>query len=218
MKADKQGFMNIPLKIVFAVTLVLLAAGFGIAIRTGPEVWPGLVIQDSVEGPESEAAQERPETDDSAAAGLPEDNLKSGGTVEVLGFEPMTDSVCLALRLEEIPAFRIYPGFNENMEPDVLLRHLEETLKQVHFIDQDGREYHYRGGNFVAEHQYSAGCAAGVTWSTDLLLELPGIDENAETLTLVVPLSEGEEFKKEIPLALLRQIGECRLPGVRITW
>ncbi len=142
----------------------------------------------------------------------------NGGTVKITGFEPMTGSICLSLRLEQIPAYRVYPGFDGDSDPGTVRQRLDENLKQVYLIDQNGREYRYQGGNFVAEHLYCSGSAEGAAWSSDVLLELPDLSEQVQTLTLVVPLAGDDQLRKEFSLAALQNTGECRLPGVRITW
>ncbi len=143
---------------------------------------------------------------------------KKDFTVVVIGFEPMTDSICLAIRLEQVPVSRLYPGFDEDSDPGPVSKRVDDSLKQIHLIDQTGQKYRYQDGNFVSEHFYCTGCATGVVWSSEVLLELPELSDQAQTLTLVVPLSGDEELKKEFSLASLQEVGECRLPGVRITW
>ncbi len=168
--------------------------------------------------PESEVSEKNIEIDlaqfDEGLEMVEENNA----VVEIIGFEPMSDSICLAIRLEQVPAFRINPGFDEDSDPGAMRQQLDERLKQIYLIDQNGQKYQYQGGNFVAEHTYYSGCTKGAAWSSEVLLELPELSEKAQTLTMVITLSGDEKLKKEISLSSLEEVGECSLPGVRITW
>lgn len=144
--------------------------------------------------------------------------LDNDGTIKITGFEPMTDSICLSIRLEEVPAYKLDPGFDQAPDQSAAQEKLEEKLKQIHLVDQQGNEYRYQGGNFAAENQYHTNNDGETTWSSELLLELPELHESAESVILVVPLAEEHELKEEMALEDLISIGECRIPGLRITW
>ncbi len=144
--------------------------------------------------------------------------LDNRGTVEITGFEPMTDSICLSIRLEQVPAYKLDPGFDQAPDHSAAQEKLEEKLKQIHLVDQLGNEYRYQGGNFAAENQSHTDNDGEKTWSSELLLELPELHEFAEKVILVVPLTGEIELKEEMALEDLINIGECRIPGLRITW
>lgn len=140
------------------------------------------------------------------------------GTIEIIGFKAQPESTCLMLLLEKAPAFRVFPGFDEDSDTEVVRERLNERLKQIYLIDNQGGEYRYQEGNFAAEHLLCTACAGGTTWSTKLYLELPPLAEQAEIITLVLPLYDDLELRTEFPLAVLEETGECPQLGGTISW
>ncbi len=225
---DKAGFSRSPRMKIFAVLSIMPAAAFIAAVWFGPvQVWTGLQNTFGLSpdpGPVEMEVSPDPGPVKQGDPGLNANNSNQlkieieNGYIEITGFEMMSDSACLTIRLEQVPAFRIFPGFEYDSDSEEMIKRLDERLKQIYIVDQEGQEYRYQGGNYASEHFYSSGCATGVTWSSNLLLEIPFLREKAETLTLVVPLSEDEKLSKDIPRTFLEEIGECELTGGTVTW
>ncbi len=205
------------IKIAFALGglfLIVITA----LVLLGPIQARGVIEQMFSAEPESEEFEGNKEVDLPQVDEVSEIAEQKNGVFEIIGFEPMTDSICLAVRLEQVYAFRIIHDLDEDLDSEAMRQHLDERLKQIYLVDQNGQKYQYQGGNFVAEHTYSSGCTKEDTWFTEVLLELPELSEKAQTLTVVIPLSEDEKLKKEISLSSLKEVGKCSLPGIRITW
>ena len=219
MQNNKHGvvFSGLSRKNIFtALLIVLIIVGIAVAwfgsmhVRGSVQGTPGIKPEkDPVEGDEVRPIEDPPDL-----IGIEIEN----GYIEVTGYQVMTGSACLTIRLEQVPAFRLFPGLEYESDSGKMIKQLDDRLKQIYLVDQEGQEYRYQGGNFVAEHLYISGCAKEITWSSNLMLEIPLFSEQAEILTLVVPLSEDTALRKEIPRALLVKAGDCRLNSGTITW
>lgn len=199
-----------------ALLIVLIIAGIAVA-------WFGLMQnrRPFQATPDIKAEKDPVERNEIRTVGDPLDFIGTdieNGYIEVTGYQVMTGSACLTIHLVGIPAFRLFPGLENEGNSGEMTKKLNDRLKQIYLVDQEGKEYRYQGGNFAAEHLYISGCANQVTWSSNLMLEIPILSEHAEILTLVVPLSEEAELRKEFPRALLEEAGECRLNSGTITW
>ncbi len=214
---DRTGaFKSLGIQAALAVGTVLVIIAI-IAALVGPaQVWCG--VQDILGlMPESDPIEQEevpPVEDQSETVRVDLEN----GYIEVTGYQVMTASTCLTIRLEQVPAFRLFPGLEYDSDSGEMIKQLDDRLKQIYLVDQEGQEYRYQGGNFAAEHLYISGCAKEITWSSNLMLEIPLLSEQAEILTLVVPLSEDTALRKEIPRTLLVEAGDCRLNSGTITW
>ncbi|MGM0653644.1 MAG: hypothetical protein ACQES4_12830 [Bacillota bacterium] len=219
MLNDKQGvkFSGLSRKnLHYALLIVLIIAGITV-------VWFGSIqIRRPFQAtPDIKAAKDPVESNEVRTVGDPCDLIgidMENGYIEVTGYQVMTESACLTIHLEGVPAFRLFPGLENESDSGEMTKKLDDRLKQIYLVDQEGQEYRYEGGNFAAEHLYISGCANQVTWSSNLMLEIPILSEHAEILTLVVPLSEEAELRKDFPRALLEGAGECRLNSGTISW
>lgn len=219
MQNDKHGvkFSGLSRKNLLNVLLIVLIIA-GIAVAWFGSMQARRLFQAK---PDIETAKDLVERDEIRKVGDPLDLMgidMENGYVEVTGYQVMTGSACLTIRLEGVPAFRLFPGLENESDSGEMTKKLDERLKQIYLVDQEGQEYRYQGGNFAAEHLYISGCANQATWSSNLMLEIPILSEHAEILTLVVPLSEETELRKEFPRALVEEAGECRLNSGTITW
>ena len=220
----RSGFLrSIRNKLAVFVLIVIAAAVISAAWFGPARVWAGL--QNALgrgsdpEQVEMTAGAVGEEEQENNAIGNNRSRIDlDNGRIEITGYMIMSDSACLAISLEQVAAFRLFPGFEGDSASEEMIKQLDERLKQIYLVDQEGREYRYAGGNYISEHFSSSGCATGAAWSSLILIEIPLFSEEAETLTLVVPLSDVEELTKDIPRTFLEEIGECNLPGLTITW
>jgi hypothetical protein len=129
------------------------------------------------------------------------------GSVEVVEIILSLGSTHLRVRLNSVPAFRIFPGYEDTAALDQSRERLNDQLKRIYLRDDKGKEYPYQEGNYAIEHLYCSACATGVSWSSDVYLELPPLEPGANLSTLVVPLPDGSEIEINIPMDIIEEIG-----------
>lgn len=128
------------------------------------------------------------------------------GFITVVSLIVETGSTHLAVHLERLPAFRVFPGHDSAADAAVFRERLDNQLKKIYLRDQHGKEYHYREGNYSIEHFYCSACATGLSWFSDVYLELPPLDSEANIITLIVPLPDGSEIEIDIPAEIIEKI------------
>jgi len=128
------------------------------------------------------------------------------GFITVVSLIVETDSTHLAVHLERLPAFRVFPGHDSAADAAVFRERLDNQLKKIYLRDQHGKEYHYREGNYSIEHFYCSACATGLSWFSDVYLELPPLDSEANIIILIVPLPDGSEIEIDIPAEIIEKI------------
>lgn len=208
IKKDDRGMELLRTKHIKAVVVLVAFMLIAVVFLT----WPGF---NRFEGLSQDNDNQEPESvladkEESPFVGSEENTTRidlDEGSVEVVEIIVSRESTHLRVRLNSVPAFRIFPGYEDTAAVDPSRERLNDLLKRIYLRDDKGKEYPYQEGNYAIEHLYCSACATGVSWSSDVYLELPPLDPGANLLTLVVPLPDGSEIEINISMELIEEIG-----------
>lgn len=129
------------------------------------------------------------------------------GYIEIVELMIGPESTQVTVHLDKVPGLSVFSGYEGVNESGMLKENLNDQLRQIYLRDEAGRKYHYQEGNFSIEHTYSSACATGVTWFSEVYIDLPPLDPEAGKIALLVPLPDGSEIEIDIPLEALRMVG-----------
>ncbi|MDY6827470.1 MAG: hypothetical protein SVV67_09940 [Bacillota bacterium] len=145
--------------------------------------------EDSLDDPTAQDIEAEPEENRRQVVEL------ESGTVIILQLQAGQGSTLLHLRLEEVPSLKIYEGQPGDDNVRRQKEKLDQLLKEIFLIDEEGREYYFEDGSYMISHTASGGSPGEATWSSEVYLELPPLKEPGSKLILAIPLSEETETR-----------------------